>query len=324
MPKDSKNQVVNLSKNSKVQRLISKFVSGEIKTLKPIFDEKYCFTYPIVDEIIGEANTEMFLEELTKGGILKQKLHDKIIECPSCKSSKVATHYTCPYCKSINIKKSALIEHIKCGYIDIEDKFQNEDKLVCPKCGTDLIRPDLDYNKAGVWCNCNSCNKSFDIPVPDHFCRECETNFNFDDSTIKDVYAYTLTPQAAKEANVESILTTPITALLQEFGYNVESPGYLTGKSGTKHKFDITATDENKNCVTAMDLAFADDVVSEQSVISMFAKIFDTVPDNSCLVAVPQMSENGKNLAKLYNIELIEAKDQTKALEALRRLCLIK
>jgi hypothetical protein len=324
MPKDSKKEEGTLAKNPKVQRLISKFVSGEIETLKPTFDEKHCFTYPVVDKIVGEANTKVFLEELTKAGILKRHLHDKIIECPSCHSSKVATHYTCPYCRSIDIKKSALIEHIKCGYIDIEDKFQNNDKLICPKCNTELVRPDLDYNKAGIWCNCNKCTKSFDIPVPEHFCRGCETQFSFDDSIYKDVYAYTLSAQAAKDANVESILTSPITELLEDFGYKVKSPGYLTGKSGTKHKFDLTATAESNSSVTAMDLAIADDVVSEQSVISMFAKIFDTAPDNACLVAIPQMSENGKNLAKLYKIDLVEAKDQSKALEALRRLCLIK
>jgi hypothetical protein len=324
MSKNPKKEEGSLAKKPKVQRLISKFVSGEIETLKPTFDEKHRFTYPIVDKIVGEANTKVFLEELTKAGILKRKLHDKVIECPSCHSSKVATHYTCPYCKSIDIKKSALIEHIKCGYIDIEDKFQNQNKLICPKCKTELVRPDLDYNKAGIWCNCNKCSKSFDIPVPEHFCRECETSFSFDDSIYKDVYAYTLSPQAAKDANVESILTNPISELLEDFGYKVKSPGYIIGKSGTKHKFDITATDENSSSVTAMDLAIADDVVSEQSVISMFAKIFDTAPENACLVAIPQMSENGKNLAKLYKIDLVEAKDQTKALEALRRLCLIK
>ena len=324
MQKASANEGVNLGKNPKVQLLISKFVSGNLETLKPTFDENHRFTYPIVDKIVGQANTEMFLDELTKAGILKRKLHDKIIECPSCNSTKVSIHYTCPYCKSFDIKKSALIEHIKCGYIDVEDNFQTKENLVCPKCRTELVRPDVDYNKAGVWCSCNKCTKSFDIPVPDHFCRECETNFSFDDSIYRDVYSYTLSPKAAKEANLESILTSPISELLQEFGYNVESPGYLTGKSGTKHKFDLIATDENNKRVTAIDLAATDDVVSEQSVISMFAKIFDTNPDRACLVAVPQMSENGKNLSNLYKIELIEAQDQNKAIESLRRLLLIK
>jgi hypothetical protein len=64
-------------------------------------------------------------------------------------------------------------------------------------------------------------------------------------------------------------------------------------------------------------------VVSEQSVISMFAKIFDATPDKACLVAIPKMSESGKKLAALYKIDLIEAKDQDSALEALKA-CVVK
>ena len=61
--------------------------------------------------------------------------------------------------------------------------------------------------------------------------------------------------------------------------------------------------------------------MSEQSVIAMFAKIFDVNPDCSCLVALPKMTESGKNLAKLYKINLIEAKDQATAIDALRLMC---
>ena len=77
--------------------------------------------------------------------------------------------------------------------------FKNGKKLVCPKCNKDLIEPDIDYNKAGVWCSCNQCDKTFDIPVPSHFCRECQNKFTFDDAIYKDAYSYNLTPEASKK-----------------------------------------------------------------------------------------------------------------------------
>jgi len=61
-----------------------------------------------------------------------------------------------------------------------------------------------------------------------------------------------------------------------------------------------------------------DDVVSEHSVIAMFAKIFDVTPDRACLVAIPKMSENGRKLASLYKIDLVEAKNQNMAVDALK------
>lgn len=320
MPKASKKELLKLYKDHKVQLLISKFVSDELGTLNPTFDPKHGFRYPIVDEIMRDSSsTDEFLQKLFEGGVLERKLYDKIIYCPSCSSANVSMHYTCPHCKSFDVKKSALIEHIKCGYIDTEDHFQKGDKLVCPKCNKELTNPDLDYHRAGIWCTCNQCAKSFDIPVPAHFCRECEDNFTFDDAICKDVYSYSLTPEARKEATLGYVLTVPIIEFLEDLGFKVESPGFLNGKSGTRHMFDLTAVSAGKKSTTVIDLATSsDDVVSEQSVISMFAKIFDADPEKACLVAIPKMSENGRKLATLYKIDLIEAKDQTAAIEALK------
>jgi transcription elongation factor Elf1 len=321
MPKASKKELLKLYKDHKVQLLVSKFVSDELGVLNPIYDPKQGFRYPVIDEIVGDSSsTEEFLQKLFEGSVLERKLYDKIVYCPSCSSANLSIHYTCPHCKSFDVKKSALIEHIKCGYIDTEDHFQKDDKLVCPRCKKELTNPDVDYHRAGVWCTCNQCGKSFDIPVPAHFCRDCHQNFTFDDALYKDVYSYSLTPEAAKEATLGCVLTVPIIEFLEDIGFKVESPGFLDGKSGTRHMFDLTAVSAGKKKnITAIDFATStDDVVSEQSVIAMFAKIFDATPDRACLVAIPKMSENGRKLASLYKIDLIEAKNQSTAIDSLK------
>ncbi len=53
----------------------------------------------------------------------------------------------------------------------------------------------------------------------------------------------------------------------------------------------------------------------------MFAKVFDVAPNKACLIAIPRMSENGKKLADLYKIKLIEAEDQNAAVKALEAAC---
>jgi transcription elongation factor Elf1 len=321
MPRASKKELHKLYGDPKVQLLISKFMSDKLDTLNPVYDSKHGFRYPVVDEIVGgSSSSEEFLQKLFEGGVLERKLYDKIVYCPYCSSANVSIHYTCPHCKSFDVKKSALIEHIKCGYIDTEDRFQVDGKLVCPKCHKELTSPDLDYHRAGVWCTCNQCSKSFDIPVPAHFCRECQENFTFDEALYKDVYSYSLTSDAKEAATIGGILIAPMMEFLDTLGFEVASPGFLNGKSGTSHMFDLTAVSngETRN-TTAIDLATSTEgVVSEQSVISMFAKIFDATPDKACLVAIPKMSENGRKLATLYKIDLIEAKDQDEALRALK------
>jgi transcription elongation factor Elf1 len=319
MPEASKKEIHSLYKDHNVQLLISKFVSGELGTLNPVYDPKIGIRYPLLDAFVeDDSNTDEFLQQLFEGGVVKRKLYDKIIFCPSCSSANVSIHYTCPYCKSFDIKKSALIEHIKCGYIDTEDHFQRGDKLFCPRCNKELTTPDVDHNKAGVWCTCNKCAKSFDIPLPTHFCRECEEKFNFDESIYKNVYSYTLTPEASKKATLGWIIINPIVDFLEDMGFKVKSPGFLNGKSGTRHIFDLTAVSVGKKNTIAIDLETSDDIVSEQSVISMFAKIFDVNPEKACLVAIPKMSESGRKLAALYKIDLIEAKNHTEAIESLK------
>jgi transcription elongation factor Elf1 len=327
MSKASKDQRVKLYKDHNVQLFISKFVSGELSKLTPVYDSKYGYRYPVVDAILGDSSrTEEFLQGLFEADVLKRELYDKIVYCPSCDAANVSMHYCCPHCKSFDVRKSALIEHIQCGYIDTEEKFRKDDKLVCPRCRKELTRPDVDYHKAGVWCTCSECGKSFDIPVPAHFCRDCRRNFTFEESLYKDAYSYSLTSEAMKEATLGWILIAPIREFLEGRGFKVESPGFLKGKSGASHMFDIAASPTGvKRNITVIDLATStDDIVSEQPVIAMFAKIYDVSPDKACLVAIPRMSENGKKLAALYKIELVEAKDQKEVIEALEKACVEK
>jgi hypothetical protein len=70
---------------------------------------------------------------------------------------------------------------------------------------------------------------------------------------------------------------------------------------------------------TVIDLATSSEgVISEQPVIALFAKIFDVTPENAYLVAIPKISENGKKMAQLYKIQIIEAKNEKEATKTLR------
>lgn len=324
MSKAPKTDRADLYKDHLVQVVLSKFLSGELARLDPVFDPDKGYRYPLVEAILGNpAKVEEFLSKLSSAGVLRKDLTDKILFCPRCGSPKVSMHYNCPHCKSFNIRKSALVEHLQCGYIDVEDHFRRGEKLVCPRCGRELAKPDVDYRKAGIWCTCNDCKKSFDIPVPSHFCRDCKEEFNFEDAVYRDAFSYILSDEARKEASLGWILVMPIKEFLESRGFEVETPGFLKGKSGASHMFDVTAfkKDVAKN-MTVIDLATStEEVVSEQPVIAMFAKIYDVTPDNACLVAIPRITDNGKRMAKLYNITLIEAKNPKEAIRTLESKC---
>ncbi|MDI6904892.1 MAG: hypothetical protein QMD13_05325 [Candidatus Bathyarchaeia archaeon] len=321
MLKMDKIKRAELYRDRNTQVFLSKFLSGEISELKPVCDPRRGYRYPIVESIIGDAlDAEDFLDKLYEAGILERRLYDKIIYCPKCSSANVSVHYCCPYCKSFDIQKSSLIEHVKCGYMDVEDNFRKGKKLVCPKCHEELEKLDVDYRRAGIWCTCKDCDKSFDIPVTAHFCRDCHANSTFEDAVIKDVYAYGLKEEVKEEAAVGWVVIAPIREFLGENGFEVESPAFLKGKSGANHVFDIVAYKGDKTRkVTVIDLASStENAVPEQPVIALFAKIYDVSPDDAYLIAIPKMSENGKKMAKSYNIKIVEAKNQKEAIKALR------
>jgi hypothetical protein len=321
MQKANKKETLELYRDCSTQMLLSKFLNGEIKTLGPLYDQQTGYRYPEVEAIVGDVSqVEPFLNKLHGAGILEKKLYDKNIFCPKCGSSNVSFHYCCPFCKSFDIRKSSLVEHVKCGYMDIEENFREGDKYVCPKCHMELKKIDVDYRKAGVWCTCKDCNKSFDIPVPEHFCRNCNTISTFEEAIIKDVYSYTLKESVREEASVNWFLIAPIRDFLIEEGLTVESPAFLKGKSGTNHSFDIVAYKGDAPLKPiVIDLAKAtEDIVSEQPVIALFAKIFDVSPEKAYIIAIPRLSENGKKMAELYNLQAIEAKNQKEAVKTFK------
>jgi hypothetical protein len=310
-----------LYKERNTQILISKFLSSEIRELQPIFDTKLGYRYPTVEAITGNAtDSEALLRKLYEVGILERKLFDKVILCQKCSSASVSVHYCCPYCKSFDIRKSALIEHVKCGYMDVEENFIKSGKLTCPKCHEDLKKLDVDYRRAGIWCTCKDCGKSFDIPVTGLFCRDCHSNFTFEDSVIKDVYSYSLKEEARQETALGWVLVAPIKELLTQNGFEVQGPAFVKGKSGANHMFDVVArSKEPSKKLTVVDLATSmGNEVSEQPVIALFAKIFDVSPENAYLIAIPKMSDNSKKMAELYNIQVVEARNEKEAIRVLK------
>jgi hypothetical protein len=320
MQRAEEKEARELYRDRTVQMLLSKFLSGEIEKLDPVYASDVGYRYPVVERIVGDASqVEPFLNKLYEAGVLEKRLYDKIIFCPKCSSANVSTRYCCPFCKSFDIKKSALVEHVKCGYMDVEDKFCGGDKCVCPKCHEELKKIDVDYWKAGIWCTCKDCEKSFDIPVPAHFCRNCGETSTFEEVVIKDVYSYTLKENVTAESSLNWFLVAAIREFLMKEGLNVESPGLLKGKSGANHSFDIVAYKADKSQAIVVDLAMsAGNIVSEQPVIALFAKIFDVSPERAFLIAIPKLSENGKKMAELYKIRAIEAKNQEEAIASLK------
>jgi len=321
--REKKEDKVNKKPNS--QSLLERIHENNIAEIEPVYDpEKGCSNcYPVIESIVGsDVEIEPLLEEIAESGDIEKELFDKTIICPRCDSQHISTRYNCPYCNSFDIEKSSLIEHTKCGYMDVEQNFSKKKKLVCPKCNSVLKKADFDYKKAGVWCKCNNCNKNFDIPTPSHFCRKCGVISTFEEVNLKNIYTYRVKKSPKIGSSTSEFVSATINNYLSKEGWKVRSPASIKGKSGAEYTFDIAAfKGSKKDKPIVIDVAVSSgEIVVEQSVVALFAKIFDVSPKKSVLITVPKLSKNGKKMAELYKIQIIEAKNQTQVIDRLKEI----
>jgi hypothetical protein len=302
------------------QKLLDKMISESTKELMPEIDSTGEIKYREIEEQLDKNHREESLDKLLKFEILQKKFYDKIIVCPFCNSKNTTVRLHCPSCNSINIERKVLMEHTPCGAIDNENVLKKGG--LCPNCGRKIVESDL--RKVGSWLQCNICNTRFDEPILTNFCKSCKREFSFKEAKLESIYSYVLNPAAEEEYKRRFILLAPVKKLLEDLQYKVSMPGKLVGESGAEHQFSIVALKNlgEINETLVLDAVSSNDTVNETPVAAMFAKIFDAKPTKAFLIATPKMNQNGKKLAQLYKINVIEAEKideaATKLLEFLK------
>jgi len=119
------------------------------------------------------------------------------------------------------------------------------------------------------------------------------------------VYGYTLNNAFRSELMSHCSLETTVTELFKEYGFDVTAPLKLQGQSGIVHEFDLGASRDKTEIV--MDLISATDEVGPQDIVTFFAKVYDSKPENAILVAMPKISSSAQKLGAMYNVEVISA-----------------
>jgi hypothetical protein len=308
----------------KFQLLANYLLSASSSELMPLVHVERGVTYPEAEKITGDdtATVNKWLERLASDNILERRFVSKLIICAKCGSSDTPVQYCCPNCKSIEIDKKSLLEHLACGVIDKDDNFKQGGRLVCPRCSRELGELGISHRAVGTWFLCRGCMKPFDKPHSFHLCRKCRHFFAIDDAVLEDVWAYRLTAEAQSQIRSGSMFLKPLKDVLEDLGFQVTIADVLRGASGTEHRFDILGAKSEGGVkrTVAIDVFSSDGFVDDSSVITMFAKRYDTNPDRAILVVIPTIRESGKRLAALYKIDLLEASNALEAVEKIRHI----
>ncbi len=288
--------------------IIFKLLSGkETLNLIPVIDHVLGARYPQVERALDLPSEEVnrLLEELVKEKVLTRNLYDKVFACPKCGSINLYARGKCSGCGSFDIEKKRLIEHLRCGTKFVVNKLLEGYKPVCPKDKEEL--EPHQYRILATWFECNICHRKVDTPEVELHCMDCGIDFSPREAEFREIYSYSLSEEVSpyvKKLNNLKVLAEVITAA----GYEVHLIESIEGLSGSKHTFDIVAYkhEGGKQRKIVIDLYESTSEVDGSLVISVFAKVLDTNPDMAIFVAIPSLSEVGRNLAKQYNIEVVE------------------
>jgi hypothetical protein len=288
--------------NQEVQSVVQRMVDQGVYLITPRLDTKG-LSYPALTNVFpekSEAEIQEFLEKLRSSGILKSKLLDKVIVCPTCGSPSVYSKYNCPRCSSFDIGKASIIEHVRCGYIGSKEKFQKGNLLICPKCKNTV--GEVDYRKIGTSFECNSCGSRFEAPRMSHKCNSCDDVFTYKEARYEPIYEFELSEETKRSVAKGTLPLASILNTLKDAGFEVGLKSDLIGKSGATHNFDIVA--RKSSALVVANFTFEP---KEEDIIGLFAKKYDVDPTFTLLIALTPPSKEEEAVSKAYGVMIISS-----------------
>jgi Thaumarchaeal output domain 1 len=288
--------------NQEVQSVVQRMVDQGVYLITPRLDTKG-LSYPALTNVFpekSEAEIQEFLEKLRGTGILKSKLLDKVIVCPTCGSPSVYSKYNCPRCSSFDIGKASIIEHVRCGYIGSKEKFQKGNLLICPKCKNTV--GEVDYRKIGTSFECNSCGSRFEAPRMSHKCNSCDDVFTYKEARYEPIFEFELSEETKRSVAKGTLPLASILNTLKDDGFEVGLKSDLIGKSGATHNFDIVA--RKSSALVVANFTFEP---KEEDIIGLFAKKYDVDPTFTLLIALTPPSKEEETVSKAYGVMIISS-----------------
>lgn len=161
------------------------------------------YTYPRIEsQYYGRKESYLLAKEMLteayKNGFLTRNYADTSHLCHKCSSGFLNYREECPKCGGHNLQVRSLIHHFRCAYVASEDHFQKGEKMICPKCNTELKNTGVDYDKPSkiFYCRKQDCRYEFQKPLIGVRCINCKTEQSPSELKIEKIYNYEITSKA--------------------------------------------------------------------------------------------------------------------------------
>jgi hypothetical protein len=224
-----------------MKELLLRIKEENITMFEPSFEPGNGFTYSNLKEQRFRDQVKL-LQGLEREGFLTAELFDSVLQCKSCYSIELSMKLSCTVCKSTNLVRGGVIEHLSCGNIDFDDKFRTGESnvLECNKCGKRLRAIGVDYSKPGVFYKCLNCKAMLPEMDRNYICFRCGAGWMEGQLQNLQLMTYNVNLEKIAEYFVGTIfLPTVVAELNKKFGIMAVSPGKIVGLSKVQHTFDL-------------------------------------------------------------------------------------
>lgn len=294
-----------LYEQSEVQTLLSAFLTGKMIEIKPLIDSGGVLRFPFVEKLLSLSpdDTELLLNRLTDEKILIQRPMQRVMCCPNCKdSSNVFIRHLCPNCKSNDLIVEKTIQHFACGNevkISVSNTFG---RVLCEKCLSPIVG-DGDYKVLGISLFCNGCGMANSEVIQSYFCSNCNSDFSLANSIYLDIYSYRLNKRFVQEVQQRMIIPL-LSKTLSDKEFVVQTPGYLSSKSGSTYSFNLIAI--KSQIMVAFDIIQSDGPIGIQLLLPTVFKVAEHRSIRVFLIAMPGLDDEARATAKKAGMICIE------------------
>lgn len=289
--------------------LLDFFSKGAIQELRPVRDAQYGVRYIEIENLtkVEPRNVPALLERLAARGVLLRRTYERRIVCEVCNSSDLSPRYECTTCRSNNLERERVIEHVSCGHSGPTGMFERRsDMLVCPHCGVEFgsSGPEVNPRAGEVVYSCQDCGASTRQPGVFFHCGGCGATVPTNGVAFANLYSYAL----ARDSDLQSVvLLELISSMLREMGYDVQIPGTMKGRSGITQRFGLVFGIGGQ--VGVVTVVQAMEATSELELRETFVSAYDCTPCLHVMISIPNAGDSVKKLAAQYKAHVIEGGD---------------
>jgi hypothetical protein len=298
------------SDSSAITSKIAEIRENKISRYEPLVKPEGGLTYTGFSDHDFARQVDI-LKTLQVLGIVKEEPFDYIRKCSRCDHHGMVVKVACPACGSTNTDQGKVIEHLPCGNIDLESRFQTaEGGLVCPKCKKKLKAIGVDYVKPGSYCSCLSCKTLSPEGKMQFICLNCGSSLAKEEMKLEPLAAYTVDQEAVAKYLDKTGFQFHLSVVdaLRSRGVNAAPRAAVIGSSQVQHTFDIVAYvgDEPEPAV-AVDIEKSSDPVDPELLLNFLARCLDAKVGRKVFIGIPGFSEEARKLAGAHGIEIIES-----------------